>query len=118
MPRKPLDFDTVHTLARDLPGIEASSTYGALSLKLGGRLLACPAINKSAEPGTLMVRTGFDQRDALILSDPEVFYLTDHYVNYPCVLVRLSRIRRDALRDLLAMAWEFANSRKKTKKRK
>jgi hypothetical protein len=117
MPRKIPDFDTVLDLARDLPGIEAGMTFGATSLKLHGRLLACPAMNKSAEPDTLMVRISFDQRDALILSDPEVFYLTDHYVNYPCVLVRLARIRRDGLRALLVMAWEFADSRKKTEKR-
>jgi hypothetical protein len=30
--------------------------------------------------------------------------VTDHYVNYPIVLVRLSRIQLDALKDLLTMA--------------
>jgi hypothetical protein len=50
MPRSIPDLDTVIDLARDLPGIETGTTFGATSLKLRGRLLACPAMNKSAEP--------------------------------------------------------------------
>ena len=61
-------------------------------LKAHGKMLACPAIHKSAEPDTLAVRIPFDLRADLIASDPDSYYLTDHYVNYPVVLVRLSRI--------------------------
>ena len=49
----------------------------------------------------------FEQRDELIAAQPDVYYVTDHYVNYPCVLVRLSRVHRDSLRDLLGMAARF-----------
>ena len=38
-------------------------------------------------------------------ADPETFYITDHYRNYPMVLVRLARVDRDELRDLLVEAW-------------
>jgi hypothetical protein len=41
------------------------------------------------------------------------YYLTDHYVSYPVVLVRLSRVHRDALPDLLLMAWRFMASGKR-----
>jgi hypothetical protein len=64
-------------------------------------------IHKSAEPGSLVVRLDFDRRTELIETAPDVYYLTDHYVNYPSVLVRLSRIQPDALQDLLGMAWSF-----------
>jgi len=43
-------------------------------------------------------------------ADPGTYYLTDHYVNYPVMLVRLSRVHQDALRDLLLMAWRFVSS--------
>ena len=46
-------------------------------------------------------------------ADPDVYYVTDHYVNYPTVLVRLSRIHMDALRDLLGMSWLFVNAKVK-----
>jgi hypothetical protein len=57
------------------------------------------------------VRIDFAQRDELIAEEPETYYLTDHYVNYPCVLVRLARIRDDALRDLLLIGWRFMSTR-------
>ena len=41
------------------------------------------------------------------LPDPDVYYVTDHYVGYSAVLVRLSRINPDVLRDLLGMAYKF-----------
>jgi hypothetical protein len=42
-----------------------------------------------------------EHRDALVAEEPKTYYLTDHYAPRPCVLVRLNRIREDALRDLL-----------------
>lgn len=117
MPRKPLDFDAVRELARTLPYVEESTGHGAPSLKVRGKLLTCPAIHKSAEPHSLVVKIGLDQRAELIAADPDVYYVTDHYVNYPTVLVRMSRIHRDSLRDLLGMAWQFVSNQTKTRKR-
>ena len=81
--------------------------YGSPALKLGGRLVACLAVHKSAEPESLVVRTDFDERTALLAEDPETYYLTDHYVKHPVVLVRLSHIGTDQLRDLLGSARRF-----------
>lgn len=110
-------FDTVRKIASSLPGVQVSTTYGSPSLKLGGKLLSCIAINKSAEPNSLMVRIDRDQREALLNEAPETYYITDHYVNYPCVLVRLSRVNPDVLRDLLHAAWRFTSSGKTPKKK-
>lgn len=96
-----------------MPGVEEGTTYGSPALKLNGELLACVAIHKSAEPGSLAVRLAFEDRNALISADPDVYYLTDHYLDYPTVLVRMSRIDPDALRDLLGMAWRFVNSKQR-----
>ncbi len=100
-------FETVRKLGMALEGVEESTMYGSPAIKLHGRLLACLAVHKSAEPGSLVVRTDFDERTNLIAEEPETYYLTDHYVNHPIVLVRLSRIRSDQLRDLLGSAWRF-----------
>ena len=112
MPRKKMDFNVVRKIALALPGVEESTIHGAPSLKVRGKLLTCPALHRTAEPNTLAVRIGFDQRAALLAADPGVYYVTDHYVNYPTVLVRLSLIHRDALRDLLGMAWQFVSAKK------
>jgi hypothetical protein len=109
MPRQSIDFDTVRKLAHEIGAVEESTIRGAPSLKVRGKLLACIAVHKSAEPGSLMVRIDAADREKLIAAAPDVYYLTDHYVNYPTVLVRLSRIRPDALKELLGIAWSYAH---------
>ena len=113
MPRTKVTFDTVREIGLALEDVEESTMYGALALKVRGSLLACKATNKSAEPDSLVIRVDFEQRDALLAEAPETYYVTDHYVNYPSVLVRLSKVRRDELRDLLTAAWRYVTSRKK-----
>jgi hypothetical protein len=112
MPRRrsPVTFDVVRTLGAALPEVEEGTAWGVPALKLRGVFLACMASHKSAEPDTLVVRIGIDQRDAMIADDPETYYLKPHYVDYPCVLVRLSSISRDALTDLLHAAWRFVDA--------
>src|SRR6185295_16308735 len=103
--RKPaVNFEAVRALGRDFPDLEESTMYGSPALKLGKRLVACLAIHRSAEKGSLVVRTDFEQRAALLADDPETYYLTDHYLNHPTVLVRLARVKPDQLRELLAAA--------------
>ena len=98
-----------------LPDVERTTSWGAPTLKVGGKMMACQAIHKSAEPNTLIVCMAIADRDELIAADPETYYLKPHYEDYPCVLVRLSDIESDALRDLLRMGWEFARTRGKKK---
>jgi hypothetical protein len=117
MPKRKIDFDTVRKIALGLSNVEESTAYGSPAFKVRGKLLACIPINKAAEPDSLGVCIHFEQRDDLLKTAPDVYYLTDHYVNYPCVLVRLSRIHPDALRDLLGMAWRFVTEKKPARKR-
>src|SRR5262249_4263401 len=46
-------------------------------------------------------------RDPLLEAEPEAFYITNHYLNYPFVLVRLAKVRRDKLRELIECAWRM-----------
>jgi hypothetical protein len=110
--RKKIDFNTVRELVRALPDVEEGTMHGSPSLKVRGKLLACLPVNKQAEPDSLAVRIDFDQRAALLAEASDVYYVTDHYVPYPMVLVRMSRINRDALRALLKAGWRFVTARK------
>lgn len=112
MPTIKTSFDVVRKLGLRLPEVEEGTAYGSPALKVRGRMFACLAVNRSAEPNTLAVCIDFHQRDELIAEEPKTYYLTDHYVNYPCVLVRLSRIREDVLRELLLMGWRFISTTK------
>jgi hypothetical protein len=112
MARKKIDFDTVRSIALGMSDVEDSTIFRSPALKVRGKLLACIPVHKSAEPDSVAVRIDFAGRAELMAAAPDVFYLTDHYVNYPMVLVRLSQIHLDALRDLLGMAWRFAGTRR------
>ena len=110
MAKKKIGFDTVRAMGLALPGVEEGTTYASPALKVRGKMFTCLASHRSAEPGSLVVRIDFDQRQELLAADPATYYITDHYVNYPAMLVRLDRVHTDALRDLLAMAWRFTSS--------
>lgn len=114
-------FDRVRRLGLMLEGVEEGTSYGAPALKVRGKMFACVAINKSAEPDTLAVRMSFLERDLRLKAEPDVYYLQPHYVNFPCVLARLSKLSDEALRDLLETGWQFGRSvrgRAATKRRR
>jgi hypothetical protein len=107
-------FDTVREIALSLDKVEESTSYGTPAFKVRGALF----IRLHDEfDSTIVVRTDFDQREELLAADPETYYITDHYRNYPWVLVRLSRVHPDALRDLLRMAHRLAASSKRRSSR-
>lgn len=110
MPKK-IDFETVRKIGAELPGVEEGIAYGSPALKVRGKLLACIPVHRSAEPGSLVVCVDFSDRKQLLAEAPEVYYVTEHYAGHPSVLVRLSRIKREALKDLLGMAYRFVTAK-------
>jgi hypothetical protein len=110
MPRSTLNFETVKKIGLALPGVQESTAYGSPALKVHGKLLACVPIHRSADPGSLMVRVDFDDRAELLAAEPNVYYVTDHYLDYNAVLVRLSLVSTEVLRDLLGMAHKFVTA--------
>ena len=105
-----MDFETVRTIGSALPGVVESKAYGMPALKMRGKLLATLPANRSVEPDSLVVCVSSEQRDELLATDPDVYYLTEHYEGYDNVLVRLSRISREALEGLLKMAHKYRAS--------
>ena len=102
-------FERVKAAALALADVEAITRYdGAPVLRARGSFMAGIAMHPSAEPGTLVVRAAFEDREGLLADAPATYYLTDYYRRHPVVLVRLSRIDRGALGDLLAASWRLA----------
>ena len=98
-------FEIVKSVGLALPGVELATKYdGSPVLKADGMFMAGLAMHPSAEPDTLVVRADLEDRVALLADAPETYYLTDYYRPHPVVLVRMSRLDRDALRDLLSMS--------------
>ena len=117
MPKRTADFAMVKEIGLTLPGVDAATAYGGLALKLHGKLMACQAVNRSAEPNSLAVMVDKSDRDELIAAAPDVYYVTDHYAPYNYVLVRLSEVNADVLRDLLGMAHKFVAKKGEEHKR-
>lgn len=111
MPTTKLDFDIVREIAMKLDGVEESTIHGASSLKVRGKLLACPALHKSAEPESLVIRISIAEREQLISEKPDIYYLTNHYASYPMVLARLSKLNHKSLKDLLERSLKFSSEK-------
>jgi hypothetical protein len=111
MAKQTITFDTVRRIGLDLPGVEEGTMYGTPALKLKGKLLTCIPSHKSAELNSLAIRVSFDERDDLLREAPDTYYVKDHYMNYPIVLVRMSRINVEQLRDLLNMSFRFVSAK-------
>src|SRR4051812_31412005 len=97
-PKKPprnVTWATVRDLAP--PGTEESTSYGTPAMKVRGKLIA--RLKEDGE--TIVVPMPIAERDMRIAAEPDVFFLTDHYVPYPYVLVRLAKVTRADLRELL-----------------
>ena len=104
-----ITFVEVSAAAVKLPDVEISKSYGTPALKVHGKMLA-----RLKEDGvTLVLRTDFVSRQILTQSDPDTFFFTDHYRDYPLVLVRLERLDASALPDLLERAWRQVAPKKR-----
>jgi len=106
-----LTFDSVRRVASRLPEISESQIHGKPALRVSGKLLACVPVHSSAEPGCVAVRIDFKQRAGLLRESPQTFYVTNHYIPYPMVLVRLARIEENELQTLLQRSWDFVKAK-------
>ncbi len=110
-----MTFDAVRKLALGFAGVEETTAWGSPAFKVHGNLMAVVPTHRSAERNSLAVSVDFDRRAELIDEAPEIYYVKEHYLNYPVVLVRLSKIDAEAMRDLLGGAWRWASAKKPRK---
>ena len=97
-------YDQIRELALKLPGVEDGTSYGTPALKVKGKLLA-----RLKEDGQSVVfRVTFDQRELLMQTKPKVFFITDHYLGYPAVLMSLGVASAKQAADIVEMAWRFS----------
>jgi hypothetical protein len=84
-----------------LPAVEEGVSYGTPALRVRGKLF----VRLKEDGETIVLRTDLAERDHLIAAAPGLFFLTDHYRDYPWVLVRLSAVDPADLETLLSDAW-------------
>src|SRR5262249_31384259 len=102
--RRGVTWATVRELALALPGVVEGTSYGTPAFHVQRKFL----LRLKEDGESIAIKIDFPDRDVLLQLDPETFYLTDHYVGWPALLVRLPRIRKAQLREVLERAWRFA----------
>ncbi|HEX9500688.1 MAG TPA: MmcQ/YjbR family DNA-binding protein, partial [Thermoanaerobaculia bacterium] len=94
---------------RASPAVEGTS-YGTPAFHIGKKFW----LRLKEDGETIAIRISFDEREILMRAKPKAFYITDHYRDYPAVLVRLRAISESEMKDLLQRSWDFtAASRKR-----
>jgi hypothetical protein len=96
-----VSWEVVREIGLKLAGVEEGVSYRTPALKVQGKLIA--RLKEDGE--SVVVRIGFLERQQRLEADPAAFYLTDHYQNYPWMLVRLGKVNRASIRELLEQAW-------------
>jgi hypothetical protein len=103
-----MTFDELRKLVLGWPEVEDGTSYGTPALKVRKKLLA-----RLKEDGDSLVMPGvpIEERAMLAESQPKVFYFTDHYKDYPMVLIRLSKAKRATIEPLLRRHWRTLASK-------
>jgi hypothetical protein len=105
---EPVTLETVRRLALALRGAEEGTSYNTPAFKVGGTLFA--RLHQDGE--SLVVKIDPDERRMRMNADPETYFITEHYRDYPMMLVRLASVAVDDLRDLLEQSWRRSAPRK------
>jgi hypothetical protein len=104
--KRPLrvNYETVRRVGLDFRDVEEGTSYGTPALKAKGKLF----VRLREDVDSIVIRMPFDQREELLAADPETYYITDHYRDGEWMLVRLSKVHADAVRELLLIAYRAA----------
>lgn len=103
-----MTFEDIRKLARAWPEVEDGTSYGAPALKVRKKMLV-----RLKEDNNSLVMPGVpqDEREMLVENQPRIFYFTDHYRDYPMVLIRLSKAKRIHVEPLLRRHWRALASK-------
>jgi hypothetical protein len=104
----PTTYNEIRRIALALPGVSEGNAYGGPSLHLGRKFLG--RLKEGSE--TLVLKIHPSRRDALLESQPDAFFLTEHYRPYPYVLVNLLVVDALALQPLIEQAWRMVASKR------
>jgi hypothetical protein len=101
MIKKVSDFDVICEPLFALKGIKKSTSYGTPAIKFKDKLL----VRLKEDNTSIVIIVNPEDRDLLLRDKPEVYFLTDHYLNYPSILARLAFLHPDELFALVQKQW-------------
>ena len=89
-----------------LPGVTEKKAYGTPAFYVGKKLFA-----RIKEDGETLAITSTG-RDKWMRLYPDVYFVTDHYLNYDYVLAHLNKADPEQLKDVLWIAWRMRATKK------
>ncbi|HEU0053439.1 MAG TPA: MmcQ/YjbR family DNA-binding protein [Longimicrobium sp.] len=101
-------IDEVRRMALALPAVVEGTSYGTPAFIVRQKRF----VRVKEDGETLVLRVNLFERDLLLEREPEVFHITDHYRDYPAVLLRLAAVTPERLQTALEDAWRFCAPRK------
>jgi hypothetical protein len=105
--RRGVDVQAARALLLDLPQVVEGRSYGMPSFLVNGRFFAR---FRDADTVLVLQLATIAEREVLMELDPRAFFFTEHYRNYPAVLVRLAEIPAPLLTDVLAESWRHVSA--------
>ena len=100
-------FEDFREVALGLPGAVDGTSYGTAALKVSGELFA----RQHQSMDCVVLRCELLDREILMQSAPDAFFITDHYRDYPWILLRFGMVEKSALPELIERAWRLVASK-------
>lgn len=101
-------FESVRRLALEFPGVEEGCCHGTAAFYVRRKLI----LRLWEDGETLVARCAKEKRAGMMRRNPDVFFCTEHYRNYPAVLVNLLAVDGETLRETIEAAWRMQASKK------
>jgi hypothetical protein len=109
-------WDDVRRIALGLPETSEQSRQGLAAWRVRDKLFVWErplrqsdlrALGDAAPTGPILAARveHLLAKEALLTDDPEVYFTTPHFDGYPAILVRLEKIGRDELEEVIVEAW-------------
>src|SRR6185436_16939147 len=98
----------VRRIALSLPGVVEGVCHDTAAFYIRNRLM----LRLRDYDENLVVRCPIALRDELIDGEPDIFFLTDHYRNFPAVLVSLINVSETRLKKIITEAWQRLASKR------
>ncbi|UZK66351.1 hypothetical protein [Sphingomonas sp. M1-B02] len=95
------DWEDAVGYALSLPDVAMASWWGALCPKINAKGFMAPG----REEGSFALSVTAPEKQILLETDPETFWQTAHYANYPMLLVRYGTEARERIELYIQRAW-------------
>ena len=98
----PVTKAQVKKVAMSFPGALEKPSYGRPAFFIEKKFFT----RLREEDASIVMRVGsMEQRDMMLELDTETYFITDHYRDWPVILVRIAKITPKELRIMLERRW-------------